>query len=63
MSENQSTLVVGGAGYLGCVLIEKLLNRSHRGIKQTIDITGSLFEAPQARSAVEMPAGKRVALA
>jgi hypothetical protein len=32
-------------------------------IKQTIDITGTLFEAPQARSVVEMPAGKRVALA
>jgi nucleoside-diphosphate-sugar epimerase len=28
-------------------------------IKQTIDITGTLFEAPQARSVVEMPAGKR----
>jgi len=29
MSENQSILVVGGAGYLGCVLVEELLNRGY----------------------------------
>jgi hypothetical protein len=45
------------------VLVEEILDRAYRGIKQTIDITGTLFEAPQARSVVEMPAGKRVALA
>jgi len=29
MSETNSVLVVGGAGYLGCVLIEELLNRGY----------------------------------
>jgi nucleoside-diphosphate-sugar epimerase len=29
MSQNRSILVVGGAGYLGCVLIEELLNRGY----------------------------------
>src|SRR5580700_9887404 len=29
MSENQSILVAGGAGYLGCVLIEELLSRGY----------------------------------
>jgi len=31
MSETNSVLVVGGAGYLGCVLIEELLNRGYAG--------------------------------
>ena len=29
MSQNQSILVAGGAGYLGCVLVEELLNRGY----------------------------------
>ena len=29
MSETNSVLVVGGAGYLGCVLIEELLNHGY----------------------------------
>ena len=29
MSETNSVLVVGGAGYLGCVLTEELLNRGY----------------------------------